>query len=794
MENKVEDIQESFELINTYINKQMTFGNDEQQNKQQNQPKNNSETNQSKKRTRDDFEGVSRLCFDCKCGLEITDLKQLPDHMKACTKMSQKYQKFYQEWEKCVDSAVEQDQIAQWRNMRALYLMFEQKFNDFKKSSYNLRKSHGGQQNLQDSQKEKAQEDGPLIQQGIKRLKTQQEQPKIIAAANNDIDVLMNAELSEQQDLDSKLSDQIKGKQANQKIKQQNVQQKMDQEEEKVSYNQQINQDQKMEIDYYPIREEEQMKCGSCQSVMNDKNFEEFIFLEKCCHCICKSCIKIASEKQFPEVKCPQLDCNQFLMEFELRQVLGDKVFDDLQQTSVKKFLSEEMDLIKCKCGNMIEVTQGDVCMVKKDDGKSITKVAALHMSKFRVRCPDCGNNFCIKCGEEPYHLGMNCEQHNKNKMAPKCRFCKAVLKNDKQNFCTKQECSQKSWNICKAFNPCGHPCYGSSNEQVHPPCLHEDCVSKNEDLTLGENSDSFCVICYISGLGEAAVIQLKCKHIFHQSCFSYRIYGQPQGLAISFKQFKCPSCNQHAEIDEQQHHDIYQILVQEKELERKVREKCVKRAEHEGLQHDERLKDPKNEYFNNLEAFAFDHLNYYKCYTCHNPFFGGLKQCDQNPNLQGGAAADGAQGNNVVIQQNNNHHDLQCSKCKFFSNDKTQKYGITYCQVKGHGQTYIQYKCNYCCNIAAYHCGGQDYYCMRCHDGSGPIGPMCSGPDDCPLRLEHPPNKSNKSFAVGCGMCKELKIKDGKDGEADLKKQIDKQMKKFVDKKNKDKDQFMDF
>ena len=56
------------------------------------------------------------------------------------------------------------------------------------------------------------------------------------------------------------------------------------------------------------------------------------------------------------------------------------------------------------------------------------------------------------------------------------------------------------------------------------------------------------------------------------------------------------------------------------------MREKGVLRAKHEGLDLDERLTDPKSEYFNNLEKFAVDHLNYYECYTCKNAYFGGLK------------------------------------------------------------------------------------------------------------------------------------------------------------------------
>ena len=48
----------------------------------------------------------------------------------------------------------------------------------------------------------------------------------------------------------------------------------------------------------------------------------------------------------------------------------------------------------------------------------------------------------------------------------------------------------------------------------------------------------------------------------------------------------------------------------------------------------------------------------------------------------------------------------------------------------------------------------------MHCHDRKGPAGHKCKGKDDCPLGLEHPPNGTNKAFAVGCGMCRELKMK----------------------------------
>lgn len=65
----------------------------------------------------------------------------------------------------------------------------------------------------------------------------------------------------------------------------------------------------------------------------------------------------------------------------------------------------------------------------KADDGKKIAKAAAKHMSENRVRCNECGNNFCIACKTEPYHVGKNCQQYEKEKNARKCRFCQVALK-----------------------------------------------------------------------------------------------------------------------------------------------------------------------------------------------------------------------------------------------------------------------------------------------------------------------------------------------------------------------------
>lgn len=64
-----------------------------------------------------------------------------------------------------------------------------------------------------------------------------------------------------------------------------------------------------------------------------------------------------------------------------------------------------------------MSIADGDVDYHAKDDtGNTVSKEAAEHMSKYRVRCRECSLIFCTKCKEEPYHLGKTCEQYKEYK------------------------------------------------------------------------------------------------------------------------------------------------------------------------------------------------------------------------------------------------------------------------------------------------------------------------------------------------------------------------------------------
>jgi len=83
--------------------------------------------------------------------------------------------------------------------------------------------------------------------------------------------------------------------------------------------------------------------------------------------------------------------------------------------------------LPNCGAVIMLEETKVDY-NVKDDNGKIMSRQAAEHMAKYRVRCQQCSQNFCANCKATPYHLGKNCEEAAKFKAALKCRFCWEML------------------------------------------------------------------------------------------------------------------------------------------------------------------------------------------------------------------------------------------------------------------------------------------------------------------------------------------------------------------------------
>lgn len=110
-----------------------------------------------------------------------------------------------------------------------------------------------------------------------------------------------------------------------------------------------------------------------------------------------KACLKDLaklSTRDSKQAACPE--CTELVSQMELRENCGQEFMEELAKLETANLISKNQSLVNCTCGNIMEVVQGDVDYNMKDDlGKLLTREAAIHMSKFRIRCGKCQKNFC---------------------------------------------------------------------------------------------------------------------------------------------------------------------------------------------------------------------------------------------------------------------------------------------------------------------------------------------------------------------------------------------------------------
>ena len=84
-----------------------------------------------------------------------------------------------------------------------------------------------------------------------------------------------------------------------------------------------------MEFFAYQNEEEmagnEEMQCVRCMRQFGDFSFQHIMFLEQCCHLLCKMCFKELIRKVYSKgepVCCPR--CEKQVLEVEIKEVIGD--------------------------------------------------------------------------------------------------------------------------------------------------------------------------------------------------------------------------------------------------------------------------------------------------------------------------------------------------------------------------------------------------------------------------------------------------------------------------------------
>eukprot|EP00058_Branchiostoma_floridae_P002865 XP_002588353.1 hypothetical protein BRAFLDRAFT_81492 [Branchiostoma floridae] len=354
------------------------------------------------------------------------------------------------------------------------------------------------------------------------------------------------------------------------------------------------------------------------------------------------------------------------------------------------------------------------------------------------------------------------------------CRFCGASSNTGLLaigNVCADPECQEHARNACTRTLPCGHPCGGVKDEDTCLPCLH-GCKGA-DGMTLKQDADDMCMVCFTEALSAAPAIQLICGHVFHQHCCRNVLERKWVGPRISFGFSLCPICK--CEID---HPTLKDLLAPIRALYDDVKRKALMRLEYEGLSQCEAITTPGARFYNDTAGYAMNRYAYYVCYKCNKAYYGGEARCDQEAGV--GEDYDPA--------------ELVCGACSDVSRAQ---------MCPKHGTDFLEYKCRYCCSVAVFFCFGTTHFCNPCHDDfqrvtnipkqelphcpagkdgsnlyfhfcnpchddfqrvtnipkqelphcpAGPRGKQLEG-DECPLHVTHPP--TGEEFALGCGVCR---------------------------------------
>ena len=179
------------------------------------------------------------------------------------------------------------------------------------------------------------------------------------------------------------------------------------------------------------------------------------------------------------------------------------------------------------------------------------------------------------------------------------------------REVCRSPQCIETMGQTCEKILLCGHFCCGFKDEMKCLPCLNEECVKKNEQLTFAENSDSYCTICYTEGLGQSPCVQLECRHIFHFQCLINKVKARWNTPRINFSFMECPTCKNHLKADYCP--ELEKELQAPRELYENIEKKALERADIEGLKNDERFaKEPFN---SNMKKFSLFALTFFECF-----------------------------------------------------------------------------------------------------------------------------------------------------------------------------------
>jgi len=235
----------------------------------------------------------------------------------------------------------------------------------------------------------------------------------------------------------------------------------------------------------------------------------------------------------------------------------------------------------------------------------------------------------------------------------------------------------------------------------------------------------SSCIIC----LEQVRTCVLECGHTVCQECLQSQLNSRWPGDRITFGYLRCGICR--APLA---HESITQQLKSHTDFQEKVAEVALTGARENGL-----LNDLYNKSYERAEILSPEYVLQYatnrmvvcQCSECQVPYCAGVAECAQ------------------LMDTGMSHQKPRCPSCIWKSTS-----GAHGRKCEKHGPQFAIYKCDCCCSLAVWQCGNS-HFCEPCHSGQPREHFCCSGPEDCPLGIAHPPNGPSPGNCVfGCSAC----------------------------------------
>ena len=316
------------------------------------------------------------------------------------------------------------------------------------------------------------------------------------------------------------------------------------------------------------------------------------------------------------------------------------------------------------------------------------------------------------------------------------CRFCQSEVPDGVlevagiERVCGSDECCKRAQSACTKMLDCGHACGGIRDEETCLPCLQ--CADVDG---LFVDADDFCSICWTDNLGAAPCVRMDCGHVFHAGCVNALIDRRWPGPSITFGFADCPCCK--AELA---HLSIADKVEPIRKLRDDIRRKASTRLAFEGKDKDPEVTEKQSKYYNDPGGYAMDKYNYYLCFKCEKPYFGGERQCGAdggesfNPEelICPGCAAVRSPANFPLALHYHVDVALQLSvacirtKLGWCPSHSRCVQGDAAQICPKHGTDFLEYKCRYCCSVAVWFCFGTTHFCEPCHNENGKFTHRC--------------------------------------------------------------------